>query len=80
MLKRGEKANFKTVQKAAKAGQLALLECTDAKTGNRVPVIVAVNVTRQPDEEAYEFIPLARMFTGNPYDEVLPPDARRADA
>jgi hypothetical protein len=69
-LSKSIKANFKTLQKACKAGRLAVLDCQDAKTGDSVPVIVALN----GDGQEYEFVPLARMFVGNPYDELKPPN------
>jgi hypothetical protein len=64
------KANFKTLQTASKAGRLALLDWQDAKTGEAVPVIVALNA----DGREYEFVPLAKMFVGNPYEELKPPN------
>lgn len=74
MLTTAQKANFETLQNADRAGHLALLECTDSTTGELVPVVCAVNF----DGEQYEFVPLARMFTGNPYDEVTPPNPDEA--
>jgi hypothetical protein len=64
------KANFNTLQNACKAGRLAVLDCQDAKTGESVPVIVAINL----DGQEYAFVPLAKMFVGNPYDELNPPN------
>lgn len=69
-LSKGIKANFKTLQSACKAGRLAVLDCQDAKTGKSVPVIVALNA----HGKEYEFVPLARMFVGNPYEELKPPN------
>lgn len=62
------KTNFNTLLRAAVAGHLALLDCSD-KDGAQVPTIVAINKV----DGSYEFVPLARMFTGNPYDELMPP-------
>jgi len=45
-------------------------DCQDAKTGESVPVIVAINV----DAQEYVFVPLARLCVGNPYAEFLPPN------
>lgn len=69
MISKGAKANFTTIQKAVKAGDVALLECTDKHTGELINVLCAVNF--QGGE--YHMVPLAKLFTGNPYDEVLPP-------
>lgn len=71
----GYAANFKTLMRAADSKQLALLDCRDKNTGKPVRVIVAVN----KDGEAFEFVPLARMFDGNPYDELDPPDTESTD-
>ncbi len=67
----GYRINFQTLQNACKAGSLALLDCRDKATGLPVRVIVAVN--DEPDGGC-SFVPLARMFDGNPYDELDPPD------
>jgi hypothetical protein len=64
------KANFHTLQKACKTGRLAVLDCQDAKTGESIPVIVALNGNGQE----YELVPLAKMFVGNPYEELKPPN------
>jgi hypothetical protein len=66
----GYKANFETLQRASDVGDLALMECTDKATGLPVAVVCAVN--RVNGE--FEFAPLAKLFDGNPYDELLPPD------
>ena len=67
-----QKKNFETMQQAVKAGQVAIMRCTDAKTGEYVTVVCIVN----EDEDSYEFLPVAKMFEGNPYDEVLPPSSK----
>jgi hypothetical protein len=69
-LSEGSKANFKTLQDACKAGRLALLDIQDAKTGESIPVIIAINV----DAQEYAFVPLARLCVGNPYAEFRPPN------
>jgi len=67
----GHKHNFELIKRAADAGDLALMDCTDAKTGAPVSVVCAVEVKKGE----YTFIPLAKLFDGNPYEEVLPPTA-----
>lgn len=67
----GYKPNFETLKRAALAGDLALMECQDAKTGKKVATIVAVN--RTPDGQ-FEMAPLAKLFDGNPYEELNPPN------
>lgn len=71
-LKKGDSANFNTMLKAATNGALCLMECTDKATGRYVAVICAVN---RPDGDDYEMVPIARLFGGNPYDELDPPHA-----
>lgn len=76
----GYRINFETLVRAAQNGDLALMECTNKKTGKPVYVITAVNdpkierVTKleEPDEN-YEFVPLAQMFDKSPYDTLDPP-------
>lgn len=65
----GYKSNFNTMLAAAKNGDLALLECTDAATGKPVMTVCYVH------QEKGEFVmtPVAKLFDGNPYDELLPP-------
>ena len=69
MITEGYKANFETLKRAFKNKVVALMECTDAVTGKPVIAICAVNTTNGE----YEFSPLAKMFDGNPYEELLPP-------
>ena len=71
MIARGHKANFETMKRAFAAGHVALMECTDAKTGATVIVVCAAQIRTQ--DGAYEFVPLAKMFDGNPYEELVPP-------
>lgn len=69
MISKGHKANFETLKKAFKNKAVALMECTDAETGKPVITVCAVNIVNGE----YEFIPLAKMFDGNPFEELLPP-------
>lgn len=69
-LQEWQKNNFNTILRAAHNDDLALLDCTDAKTGEQVPTLVAVS---RDEEGNYTFTPLARLFSGDPYEEVLPP-------
>jgi hypothetical protein len=48
--------NFNTLLRAARNGDLALLECADTE-GDLVDVVCAVN----EDAEAFEFVPIALM-------------------
>ena len=68
MIFTGHKNNFETLKQAAANGDLALMECQSSATGKPVMVLCAVN--RNRDE--FEFVPVAKLFDGNPYDEVIP--------
>jgi hypothetical protein len=67
----GYKTNFQTLLDAARNGDLALLDCQDKKTGLPVRVIVALNRESNGD---VTFAPLAKLFDGNPYEELNPPN------
>ncbi len=66
----GHRQNFDTLRKAFIAGDVALIECEHAKSGEIVAVLCAAN--RLPDGEI-EFVPFAMLFGGNPYETVNPP-------
>lgn len=65
------KPNFLTLERAFKNDDVCLVACTDKATGQLVPTICMVNM--HPDDGEIELVPVAKMFTGNPYDEVDPP-------
>ena len=66
----GYKTNFETLQRAFLAGDVALMECELAATGEPVAVVCAAN--RQGDG-GVEFAPFCMMFPGNPYEMLNPP-------
>lgn len=70
-LKKGDRANFKTLQRAATDDSLALMSCQDKATGKYVAVVCAVNYNGEDEE--FEMVPIAKLFTGNPYDELISP-------
>lgn len=74
MLKPGDRANFETLKKVFANGDAALMECTNTQ-GEYVAVICAVH------QENGEFVmsPFAKLFEGNPYDEVIPPAQESPD-
>ena len=65
----GHKNNLDTLIRACKCDELGLVECTDKLTGKPVIVVAAIN---RPATE-WQIVPLAKMFDGNPYDEINPP-------
>jgi len=66
----GYKANFDTLLAAAGANDLALVECHDTATGRPVYTVCAVHT------ECGEIVitPIAKLFDGNPYEELTGPD------
>ena len=69
----GYKRNFATLIQAVVSGNVALLDCRDRQTGKPVRVIVALS--QEAERGDVTFVPLAKMFDGNPYEEVDPPRA-----
>ena len=68
------RANFQTLLRAAKDGNLALMECTDAITGERRYVVCAV--VREGTD--FLFTPFGHLADGNPFDAYVPPAAERS--
>lgn len=60
---------FDNVCAAAHERELCLTECTDRRTGKKVNVIRAATT----EDGVVRLRPLARLFSGNPYNEVVPP-------
>jgi hypothetical protein len=63
------RANFQTLLRAAADGNLALMECTDAATGDTRYVICAVG----RDGTDHLFTPFGHLVDGDPYDAYVPP-------
>lgn len=63
-LRKGDLANFKTLLRAAKEGNLALVSSTRKSDGAQVALVCAMNAT---DEHVFPS-PLAVMVEGNPYE------------
>jgi len=69
MLTAPMKANYQTLLDAAKAGDLCLVDCIDATTGESVPTLCAVNRS----QHEMNLVPLAALFTRDPYETLIPP-------
>jgi hypothetical protein len=69
------RANFQTLLRAAADGNLALMECNDAVTGEPRYVICAIG----RDGTDFVFAPLGVLADGNPYDAYLPPSESPPD-
>ena len=63
------RTNFQTLLRAAAAGDLALVECADAATGDPRYVICAVG----RDNGDYVLTPFGHLAPANPYDAYIPP-------
>lgn len=70
-IKKGDAANFTTLLRAAKEGDLGLLECKDAKTGEYRAVICAFSMD---EHGATTMTPFGHMCLGNPFEDYIPPD------
>jgi hypothetical protein len=64
------RTNFETLCQASSLDRLCLVECTERASGQLVYVVAAVNQVG----EDIELVPLARLFDGNPYEELAPPE------
>lgn len=69
MIPPGHKENFATLRRAFAESNVALMQCNNKKTGEPVYVICVMNRRRSETE----FVPIAKFFDGNPYNEVTPP-------
>jgi hypothetical protein len=63
------RANFETLLKAAQAGDLALMECTEFASGETRYVLCAVG----RDADDYVMTPFGHLAPGNPYEAYTPP-------
>lgn len=69
-ISKGNKKNFEVLKQAFANGDAALMEVTDAKSGEKYDAVCAV--TKHADGSA-SFTPFAVMFRENPYERLLPP-------
>ena len=68
------RANFQTLLRAAKDGNLPLMVCADATTSERRYVVCAVG--REGTD--FLFTPFGHLADGNPFDAYVPPAAERS--
>ena len=69
MISKKARLLFDNVCAAAHEHELCLTECIDRRTGKKVHVLCAT----ETENGAVRLRPLARLFSGNPYNEVAPP-------
>lgn len=65
------RSNFQTLLRAAEAGDLALMECSDAATGEPRYVLCAVG----RDKGEFLFTPFGHLHDGDPFTAYIPPAA-----
>ena len=78
-----EKANCEVLKRAVRNGHIALMVCHDRATKERIPTLCAMHVPESAPEGTeleVEFIPIAKLFTQDPYKELLPPTEEEKDA
>jgi len=63
------RTNFNTLLRAAASGDLALVECADAVTGEPRYVLAAI----AHDDGTYTITPFGHLAPGNPYEAYEPP-------
>ena len=63
------RTNFETLLKAAEAGDLALMECTEVESGETRYVLCAVG----RDNDAFAMNPFGHLAPSNPYEAYIPP-------
>ncbi|CAN5408504.1 hypothetical protein BH11PSE5_BH11PSE5_17100 [soil metagenome] len=64
--------NFRTLMRAAEDGNLALMECRDAATGEARYVLCGVGF----EGSAYVMTPFGHLAEGNPFEAYVPPAHR----
>ena len=69
MISKKARLLFDNVCAAAHEHALCLAECTDRRTGKKANVLCATST----EGGVVCMQPLARLFSGNPYNEVVPP-------
>lgn len=70
MIPKGHKSNLDTIIRAARAGDLAVVECFNRRENRIVHVLCAIGF----DGKEYAIAPFAQLYDDNPYDVLSPPD------
>ena len=60
------KANLEAIRRAARDGDLALVYCDDVRSGRPIVILAAIGLV----DGEYQIVPLAKMFDGDPYEEL----------
>jgi hypothetical protein len=74
VITKAAEASFETLRKAIVDGDACLMVCKDREHGCPVIAICAINTfPGHGDSQEFEFVPIAKMFTGNPFVELVTP-------
>ena len=74
VITKAAEASFETLRRAIIDGDACLMVCKDREHGSSVIAICAINtLSGHGNSQEFEFVPIARMFTGNPYVELVTP-------
>ena len=77
------KENFLTLMAAFENGDVILVQCKHATTGEDVTAICTIesvdNLHKDDPEKQYDLTPFAVFLNENPYDVLIPPDAKELD-
>jgi len=66
----GYKANFETFKRAFDAGHVALVECKDSRTGEKVAALCAIS---RDDQGMIDIVPFARLHSIEDLNTLQPP-------
>lgn len=74
VITKAAESRFETLRKAIIDGDACLMVCRDRELGSPVIAVCAVNTfSGHGDSQELEFVPIAKIFTGNPYAELVTP-------
>ena len=74
VITKADEASFETLRRAIIGGDACLMVCKDREHGSPVIAICAIKTfSGHGDTQEFEFVPVAKMFTGNPYEELVTP-------
>ena len=69
-IKKAEKKNFETMQRAMRNGDVCIMVCTRVDNNREKLVVCVVN---RPPDGSIELAPMAEMLDGEPYEIYKPP-------
>lgn len=74
VITKAAEASFETLRRAIVGGDACLTVCKDREHGSPVIAICAINtISAHENSHEFEVVPIAKMFTGDPYVELVTP-------